>query len=132
MRRSRAAGKGVKAVILGEVSEKRSKTGPPPGVEVSITRGSIPIGAPAPGTSKEEQFLAEIRTSLGVDASDLDRPFEDFLDELTVVECVAVAEAVWGVELGPRTGTVSEVAGLAYEWPTLRALMNAASKIHDR
>jgi hypothetical protein len=48
------------------------------------------------------------------------------LDTIGVIQCVAVAEVVWRVELGPRSGTVSEMGELAYEWPSLRALIDAA------
>src|SRR5688500_9366928 len=117
--------------MIGAVTRKPTGKAPPD-VSVSLSRGAMTIGERDPGTSREQQFVREIQKQLGIDPSDLDRELEEFLDELTVVECVAIAEAVWGVELGPRSGTVSEIAGLAYEWPTLRALIDAAeSKIHD-
>jgi hypothetical protein len=117
-------------------SEKRPGTQPPSDVSVSLTRGEMTVGARPPGTSKEQHFLREVEQSLGLDTSALSAPLEEIMDELGVIECVAMAEAVWGVELGPRSGTVSQIAELAYEFPTLRALIDAAeraaSEVDDR
>jgi hypothetical protein len=100
-------------------------------VTIRLERLEVQVADRPTGVSEDELFFAEI-ARFGMGEDDLDRPLTGRFDAIRVIEIVAVAEAVWKVELGPRSGSVSEVGELAYEWPTLRALVDSAKAAPKR
>lgn len=97
----------------------------PPKTEVVLTRGEARISDVPPGQERVE-FLRQLSELFAIEADQIDRPFHEVIDDLGALECVAIAEAIWKVELGPRSGTVSEIGNMVTGFPTLRALIAAA------
>jgi len=99
----------------------------PPKPEVELTRNETPISDVPPGQERA-RFLQQLSERMGIEGADIDRPFGEITNPLGALECVSLAEAIWKVELGPRSGTVSEVGGLVTGFATLRALISAAEE----
>jgi hypothetical protein len=99
----------------------------PPKTEVLLTRSEARISDVPPGQERIE-LLRQLSERFRIEAADVDRPLREVVDDLAALECVAIAEAIWKVELGPRSGTVSEIGDMMGAFPTLRALIAAAEE----
>jgi hypothetical protein len=93
--------------------------------EPTFTLGRVEMAEVVPGTERL-RFFAELSNTMSVDVSDPDRPLGELMDELEVLECILIAEAVWRVELGPRSPSVAQAKALVGKFPTLHALVEAA------
>lgn len=105
--------------------------GAPPKTEVQLMRGQARVEPVPPGQERAE-LMRQLADVMGITSADLDRPLVDVTDGLGALECLALVEAIWNVELGPRAGTVSEIGGLVTGYPTLAALILAAEEAAKR